>query len=62
MTTPSTVHTAMASRVPATAGTTVAATEPSAKLPDSPLMAKKQTYPPTMMTSPWAKFSILAMP
>ena len=25
-------------------------------------MAQKHTYAPTMITSPWAKFSILAMP
>ena len=26
------------------------------------VQAKKQIYAPTMMTSPWAKFSIFAMP
>ena len=59
---PSTVHTTMASAVPARAGTTSAARLPGAKREDSPFMLKKQMYAPTMMTSPWAKLSILAMP
>ena len=50
MVTPSTVHTAMDTRIAATGG--------------SPQYCRPQkaTYAPTMMTSPWAKFSILAIP
>jgi len=50
MTTPSTAHTAMLT-ITVTHG-------------DSPICATATMplYAPTMITSPWAKFSILAMP
>ena len=47
---PSTVHTTMASRTPTMGGSPKVDT------------AKKQMYAPTMIMSPWAKFSIFAMP
>ena len=50
MTMPSRVHTAMA-----------ATTETSAGRPMY-WVTQKEMYAPTMMTSPWAKFSIFAMP
>ena len=47
---PSTVHTATESSTPTSAGT------------PRYCVALKQTKAPIMMTSPWAKLSILAMP
>ena len=50
MTTPSTVQTSMASSTATGQG------RPRF------VMASRDMYPPTMITSPWAKLSILAMP
>ena len=52
MATPSTVHTATAREHRPPAG---------GRLQELP-MATKQMYAPTMMTSPWAKLSMRAMP
>ena len=48
--------------MPSAVHTTIASTTETGFGKPRYCMAQKETYAPTMMTSPWAKFSILAMP